>query len=260
MASSVLSPVKRQIDYPSSDGKPVAETDVHISCLLNARQELKRHFRERRDVYVAGNLLIYYEENNVKARVAPDVFVVMGVPSRDRTSYLLWEEGKAPGFVLEVTSKGTRREDQGTKRELYRRLRVTEYWQYDPMGEWLAPPLRGMELVVGEYEELPARELADGTRAVMSTVLGLELRSEASGLRFRDPVTGLNIPTWAETVAAQTRAEQERDQERQARAQERQQREQAEQQREQEKLARQAAEARVAELEALLRRERSRDS
>ena len=35
--------------------------------------------------------MIYYEENNVRARVGPDVFVVMGVASHDRTSYLLWE-------------------------------------------------------------------------------------------------------------------------------------------------------------------------
>ena len=38
MASSVLSPVKRQVDYPSSDGEPVAESDVHISCLLHTRE------------------------------------------------------------------------------------------------------------------------------------------------------------------------------------------------------------------------------
>ena len=217
MASSVLSPVKRKIDYPSSDGKPVAESDVHISCLLHTREDLKLYFGNRPDVYVAGNLLIYYEENNVKARVAPDVFVVMGVASHDRTSYLLWEEGKAPDFVLEITSRGTRKEDQGKKRELYRRLRVTEYWQYDPKGEWLAPPLRGTELVAGEYRELPARELADGTLAMMSTVLGLELRSGASGLRFHDPVMGRHIPTRTETVAGWERAERLLEQEKQAR-------------------------------------------
>ena len=143
MASPVLSPVKRQVDYPSSDGEPVAESDVHISCLLHTREDLKLYFGDRPDVYVAGNLLIYYEENNVKARVAPDVFVVMGVASHDRTSYLLWEEGKAPGFVLEITSRGTRKEDQGRKRELYGRLGVTEYWQYDPRGEWAGAAVTG---------------------------------------------------------------------------------------------------------------------
>ncbi len=232
MATSVLSPAKRKIDYPSSDGKPVAESSVHFTCLTEACIGLQRYFRHRPDVFVAGNLLLYYEEDNIKARVAPDVFVVLGVANHDRTSYLLWEEGKVPDFVLEITSRTTKREDQGKKRELYRRLGVGEYWQHDPTGDWLEPPLRGMVLVAGEYEELPGRELADGALAMTSGVLGLELRSGESGLRFHDPVTGRNLLTRAETEAAWERAEQ----------------------------ARQTAEARVAELEALLRRERGRDS
>ena len=58
---------------------------------------------QRDDVYMAGSLLIYYEQGNRKAMVAPDVFAVMGVPGHDRSSYLLWWEGKAPDFVLEIT-------------------------------------------------------------------------------------------------------------------------------------------------------------
>ncbi len=246
MASSVLSPVKRKIDYPGSDGKPVAETDIHITTLLYARGGLHHHFRHRPDVYVAGNMLLYYEEGNPKARVAPDIFVVKGVPDHLRSSYFLWEEGKGPDFVLEITSKGTRREDEGQKRTLYRRLRVREYWQYDPLGEWLEPPLRGMVLVAGQYEQMPASEPADGTQAMASTVLGLELRVTGDGLRFHDPVTGENIHTLGELEEA-----------RQAAAEAHQAAEAAWQQ---ERQARQAAEARVAELEALLRREGGRGS
>ncbi len=132
MTHSTLAPVT--IDYPSSDGKPVAESDFQFTPLAYARDSLRLHFRDRSDVYVAGNLLIYYEEGNPKARVAPDVFVVLGVPNRDRSSYFLWEERKAPDFVLEVTSRSTLREDQGRKRALYRRLGITEYWQFhDPV-------------------------------------------------------------------------------------------------------------------------------
>ena len=80
------------------------------------------NFRARQDVYVPGNLLLYYEEGNSAAAVAPDVFVVLGASNHRRTSYLLWQESKAPDFVLEVTSRSTREEDQGPKRELYRRL------------------------------------------------------------------------------------------------------------------------------------------
>ena len=86
-------------------------------------------------------------------------------------------------------------------------LGVAEYWQYDPTGDYLRPRLQGLELVAGEYEELPCREQRDGTRVMASAVLGLELRESARGLRFHDPATGRDLPTYAETCAAQRQAE-----------------------------------------------------
>ena len=68
------------------------------------------YFRNHPDVYVSGNLLIYYEEGT-RARVAPDVFVVFGAGKEERSSYLLWKEAKAPDFVLEIASPGTWRDD-----------------------------------------------------------------------------------------------------------------------------------------------------
>ena len=229
MSDVMAAPVA--VEYPDSDGNPVAESDYQLNYLLYARERLRVHYRDRRkrdDVYVAGNLLIYYEEGNPRASVAPDVFVVKGVPNHDRRTYLLWREGKGPDFVLEITSRSTWREDQRHKRELYRRLGVAEYWQYDPTGDYLEPVLQGLELRGGEYRRLPSWELADGELALASGVLGLELRLTERGLRFHDPATGQDLPNFAETDEARRAAES--------------------------RLA--AAEARVAELEALLRRER----
>ena len=241
------------VDYPSSDGNPVAESDFQLTVLAYAHEALRTHFRARDDWYVAANLLIYYQEGNVKARVAPDVFVVVGASSHERMSYLLWEEPKAPDWVLEITSRSTRREDQGRKRELYRRLGVTEYWQYDPTGDYLRPALQGLELVAGAYEELPRREQGDGTLAMASAVLGLELRVTGRGLRFYDPATGRDLLTHAESNEARQHAEAARQEERAARRH-------AEAARQEERAARRQAEAkwqqaetRVAELEALLR-------
>ena len=174
MASPPLAPAK--VHYPSSDGRPMAESDFQRTPLMYAVGRLRRHFRRRRDVYVSGNLLIYYREGEPSAVVAPDVFVVLGAANEDRSSYRLWEEPKGPDFVLEITSRTTYREDQGKKREVYRTLDVREYWQYDPTGDYLEPPLQGLELSAGEYRRLPGRELADGTLALASAVLGLELR------------------------------------------------------------------------------------
>ena len=143
----------------------------------------------------------------------------------------------------------TRREDQVSKRALYRSLGVREYWQFDPTNDYLQPPLQGLELIEGEYRPLPARELADGTRAV----LGLELRLTERGLRFHDPQTGEDLSNLGEIDAARQRAEQKRKKRSHAVAQEA-------AARRQEAAARQAAEARVAELEDLLRQTRGSDS
>ena len=88
--------------------------------------------------------------------VAPDVFVVIGAERADRSIYRLWEEPKGPDFVLEITTRSTRREDQVSKRELYRSLGVREYWQFDPTNDYLDPPLQGLELIDGEYRPLAA--------------------------------------------------------------------------------------------------------
>ena len=47
-------------------------------------------------------------DGNRRRRIAPDVFVVKGVPKGDRLNYLTWEEGKGPDVVIELTSRSTR--------------------------------------------------------------------------------------------------------------------------------------------------------
>jgi hypothetical protein len=48
----------RVIEYAGSDGQPMAETPVHRDVMIDAMQILTRHFAERSDVYVSGNMLI----------------------------------------------------------------------------------------------------------------------------------------------------------------------------------------------------------
>ena len=257
MANTALATPPPAVDYPASDGQPMAETDHQRTPLTYAVDRLRLHFRDRPDVYVSGNLFIYYEEGNPQAVVAPDVFVVMGADGRDRETYRLWEEPKGPDFVLEITSRSTWREDRTVKRELYRRLGVKEYWRYDPTNDYLTPPLQGLELIAGKYERLPARERSGGELALTSAVLGLELRLSDRGLRFHDPRAGRDLSNLAETDDERQRAERERSRDRQRAEQERQRAEQAESRLAREEAARRAAQARVAELEALLKRAES---
>ena len=229
MSRTILAPAA--IEYPSSDAEPLAENDAQLVAILYAIMALKAYFEPRGDVYVSGDLLIYYEEGNPRVSVAPDVFVVFGVADRVRMNYKLWEEGEAPAFVLEVASKSTWREDLGRKRGVYARLGVKEYWQYDPTGEYFSPVLQGLRLAGGAYERQPAMESLDGTLSLRSETLALELRAKGGEMRFHDPVTGRKLPSYSELYAAR--------------------REESAARRE-EAAARQAAEARVAELEALL--------
>lgn len=219
-----------EIVYPDSDGRPVAESDFQLIPLIYALDALKAYFQSREDVYVAGDMFLYYEEGNPKAVVAPDVFVVLGAPKGNRHSYLLWKEPKAPDFVLEITSKSTRSEDQGVKRGVYAFLGVREYWQYDPTGDYLKPPLKGLRLAGENYELLPAGIAEGGEIAIPSEVLGLDIRLEKGELRFYDPATRRKLLSYQEV----------------------------EQQLRQEAAARQALEARLAELEAQLRRQEAR--
>ena len=199
----------RVIDYPETDGQPMAETPTHRDAMMDAIQVLQRHFAHRPNVYVSGNMMMYYEEGEPRRCVSPDVFVAMGVEDKDRRTYLLWREAKGPDFVLEVTSKSTRRNDQVTKRTLYEWMGVSEYVLYDPLGEYLNPPLRGFRLVGGEYVEWERTRLPGGVRALHSEVLGLSLhvRARDRALRLYDPVSGEDLLTPVEAAAAREEAE-----------------------------------------------------
>ena len=127
MSQSVLSPVA--VEYPSSDGKPMAENDAQRSAMSYMIGALRVYFTHRRDVYVPGDLLVYYEEGNPRASVAPDVLVAFGVEDRERQTYKAWEEGKVPDFMLKVAAPSTWEDDEAWKPELYACLGVREYWQ-----------------------------------------------------------------------------------------------------------------------------------
>ncbi len=195
------------IDYPSSDGKPLAESERHAIATVDAWQGLKRFFASRPDVYVGMDMLLYHVEGDPRRSVVPDVFVVLGVPKLPhRDTWLLWEEGRAPDFVVEVTSRTTRREDEGRKRRLYRDLGVAEYWQFDPTGDYLSPLLKGARLEGGEYEPIPSVATVDGGLR-MRSVLGLELRLERGLLRLYDPAAGTYLATADEETARADAAE-----------------------------------------------------
>ena len=240
------------LEYPETDGQPMSESDATRDYLLYSVAVLESYFQGHRNVYVSGNLFIYYEEGNNKKSISPDVFVIFGVSKRKRRSYKTWQEnGKLPSFVLEVTSFSTKRQDEVEKVALYASLGVEEYFQYDPTGEYLRPQLKGRRLVDGVYQPLPLQLMANGEPVIHSQVLGLDLclqRPSAASLlipqivplalelRYYDAQTGTKLLSYRESEQAREQAEAERilaEQAQQRAEQAQQQAEQAQQQAEQ---------------------------
>ncbi|MCY3841205.1 MAG: Uma2 family endonuclease, partial [Gammaproteobacteria bacterium] len=170
---------------------------------------------------------LLFERGNPAAVMAPDLLVSFGAGGHARSSYKLWQE-PVPDLVMELLSPKTWRRDVEAKPGLYEELGVREFWLFDPIGK-LPRPVNGWRLDADVYAPMPS--LPDG--GYRSTVLNLDLVADGDGFRFRDPATGELLPDHAETATALRVSETAR---RQAES------------------ARRVAEARVAELEALLRR------
>jgi len=223
MSSLASQPWLSEVEYPESDGLPMAESDAARDYLVYAVEALSLYFQSNPQVYVSGNLFIYYEQGNPKAVVAPDVFVVFGVEKGKRRVYKTWEEqDRVPSFVLEITSKSTATEDQRTKKQLYANLGVQEYFQYDPTGDYLNPCLQRFTLQDGIYRPLTRQDLGSDRLQIWSQVLGLGLRVESGQLRFRDDRQQRALPTYQEIDQARQAASDQAEQERQRADQEQQ--------------------------------------
>ena len=220
--------LEQEIEYPTSDGQPMAETPEHVQAMIDLIVGLKSRYAAKPDVWVSGNFFLYYEEGNPKARVSPDVMLARGVAQWDRPNYLLWLE-RPPSLIVEVTSRKTQRKDQGPKKSLYRRIGTEEYLLFDPFGEYLRPRLQGFRLLRGHYQPIPLEQ--DGS--LLSRVTGLRMKPEGKRLRLIDAATGQVLPWPEEAEAARARVETAW---------------------RKEEAARRAAEAKVAALEAELSR------
>jgi Uma2 family endonuclease len=221
MATAASAPP--EIDYPSSDGEPMGETPIHRDVMIDLILMLSAYFVDEPDVYVSGDMMMYYVEGNADKSVCPDVFVTRGIPKLpERDIYKVWVEGKGPDVVIEVTSKATARIDQRRKFALYRDvLKVREYFMFDPREKTLAGvSLCGYRLVEDEYALIPKT-----SGRLASEVLGLHLEVSGEELRLYDPKRGAHLPTpeeirvaWERESAARAAAEARAERESAARA------------------------------------------
>ena len=191
---------------PYDDGMPM-ETQRHALQLQLLIDPLRLYWEDRQDVYVGGNMFIYFSLAQVRNQDfrGPDFFAVLDVSKRERKSWVVWEEGKGPDVVIELLSESTAAQDKGEKKEIYQNLiRVPEYFWFDPFsGEWA-----GFSLQQREYEAIAE----DSNGRLISRVLQLALvrwegvyqEIEARWLRWVT-WTGALLPTPQETAAAAQR-------------------------------------------------------
>ncbi|MGK7952403.1 MAG: Uma2 family endonuclease [Xenococcaceae cyanobacterium] len=201
-----------QDELPCDDGIPM-ETWRHKLQMDLLTLPLNKWFAGR-DAFAGGNMFLYYSLAQIKNRdfKGPDVFVVLDVPWRERKSWVVWEEGKAPDVIIELLSDSTKKIDKNEKKLIYQnQIRIPEYYWYDPFNP---EDLAGFVLQGSEYVALPF----DGDNNLTSPSLGLKLvrwqgsfnRVEAVWLRWTNK-TGELLPTEEEIARqAQQQAQQER--------------------------------------------------
>ena len=194
------------IDYPESDGKPMGETDLHRDWMVRILDMLRYRYRGQ-SVYVASNLLVYYEEGIPQRFVVPDNFVVLGCDPKLRRVFKTWEEAKSPDVVFEVTSRSTKQDDESFKPQIYERIGVKEYFLYDPTNDYLQPPLQGYRLQ-GEEAFVAITANKDGSLACKT--LGIRLRLDNHDLVMCDAATGDVLLTEAEAERAAREAAEAR--------------------------------------------------
>ncbi|MES1025783.1 Uma2 family endonuclease [Gloeocapsa sp. BRSZ] len=199
-----------QDELPCDDGIPM-ETQRHkvqMNLLINS---LLPWLDKRSDGYASGNMFVYFSLAQVRNQDfrGPDFFAVLGVPKKERKSWVVWEEGKAPDVVIELLSESTAQADKNEKKLIYQdQLRVPEYFWFDPFNpdDWA-----GFFLQHGVYHPITP----NAQNQLVSQSLGLALQHwygtyegvQATWLRWAT-LEGELLPTFEEQE--RQRAEQER--------------------------------------------------
>lgn len=208
-------PYQRQgdIDYSSLEFDPDGgdrppdhmEQSIPIQEFLWLIHAWLEDFYRRPDVFIDNGNFICYDPSNLNIRVAPDVYISLGVDAeaiRSRRLYLPWEVGKPPDWALEVASESTGNVDMGRKRRIYAEIGISEYWRFDPTGgEYHGQPLVGEQLVDGTYQPIELTTEPDGLLKGYSEALGISLCWDDGRPRFYDSAAGEYLLTASEERA-----------------------------------------------------------
>ena len=171
-----------EVYYPSEIEGEMGETAIHYKIISLFYTLLESFFAARKDITVAANLMVYYEERNPKKWLAPDVYVCFGAENKLRRTFKIWEEGVFPQVIFEVASDSTFENDLGGKRLDYARLGVEEYYLLDPERQYLPSPLMAFRRDNGRLLSVNFEN-----NRVHSPLLNLEIVDTGKSFRLFDP-------------------------------------------------------------------------
>lgn len=201
-------------DQLPSDDNQTMETQRHKMQVDLLIEGLDTWLEQRQEGYVWGNMFISYSQAQIKSQdfKGPDFFAVTGVPTKERKSWVVWQEEKAPDVVIELLSDSTAQYDKTDKKLVYQdKMRVSEYYWYDP---WNYEDFAGFSLISGKYEPKSFNEqgwlISDSLGLALLRWRGKYRNVETTWLRWATP-EGKILPTGQELAQQEhQRAEKER--------------------------------------------------
>ncbi len=164
-------------DLPCDDGEPM-ETARHRDQMNLLIDSLKAFWKDSKKYYTGGNMFLHFDPLNKKKFRGPDFFLVMDTDSRERKSWVVWQEGmRFPDVIIELLSDSTRKNDKTEKKMLYAGVFKTfEYYIYDPFSQ----EFEGYRLLGKDYDSI----LPDHEKKIYSPTAGLYLVIRDNWLRW----------------------------------------------------------------------------
>ena len=197
---------------------PPQRDDMQNSIYLDTpahQAALARHFGAPESTIVLSEIpLGWHPRREADNVLVPDLLVAFNIDfaaAVQRRGYAIDEQGKPPDLVLEIASIHTARNDYTIKRTGYARFEAAEYWRFDPTGGRFYPAgLAGDRLAGPEYDPIRIHRTDADRYWGHSDALNLDVCWEYGQLRWYDPAARRYLLTFDEEANGRIDAEVER--------------------------------------------------
>ncbi len=195
---------EEEIIYPEQRLNDIGETSIHIKLITNLLQTLLQFLHTHQDIFLSGNMNLYYEEGKPNKWYAPDLLIAFGVPNHERSSYQVWKEKVFPQVIIEIASERTWENDVSEKYKFYSENGVEEYYILDPEFAYLPAPMLAFHRQNGRLLSANIEN-----NRIFSPRLGLQIVRIENNFRLFNPNTEKFLLTLEEAQAELERLQAE---------------------------------------------------